>query len=63
MLSLVRTISIYTNLVHPLCSELVLLQQVEEVLNFQNAIFRQVSAVNRISYAIKSELGPKSTQK
>ena len=39
-------------------SELVLLQELEEVLNFDAAIFWHVCAVNGVSDSIKSELSP-----
>ncbi len=39
-------------------SELVLLQELEEVLNFDAAIFWHVCAVNGVSDSIQSELSP-----
>ena len=45
-----------------LASELVLLEELEEVLDFKDAIFRHVRAVNCIPDSVKAVLGSITTK-
>ena len=45
----------------PLLSELMLLKKLEEVLDFEAAVFGHVCAVNRVAHSIQAELGSNQT--